>query len=184
MKKLKKSLIVAAIALTTTAGFASANKEPKWETPLIKGYGPIKYYKDAAIQPDKNLDYKVVFKITNDKRRKGVNDKLWHMARLMNLLYTAGIKKEHIHIVGIIAGKATYLVLNNQAYKKRFRTQNPNMDLLKQLTQHGAKLYVCDQALAEHHIDQKKDMNKYIMPSLSGIIDLPTYELKGYALIP
>lgn len=184
MGKLKNIIITTMFATMTTVSFASVQKNLNWKTPLIKEYGSIKYYKNAAIQPDKNLDYKVVFKITSDKMKDGVNNKLWHMARLMNLLYAGGVKKDHIHIVGIVAGKATFVVLNDQSYKKRFRTNNPNIDLLKKLTEHGVKIYVCDQALEEHHIDQKKEVSKYIIPSLSGIVDLTTFQLKGYALAP
>jgi len=162
----------------------SGNPNPTWQTPLIKGYGPIKYFSKAAIQPDKNLDYKVVFKITNDNTKDGVNATLWHIARLMNLLYVAGVKTDHIHVVGVVAGKATPIVLNNKAFQKRMHKDNPDMNLLKQLTENGVKIYVCDQAVAEHSFDPYHDLNKYIIPSLSGIIDLPTFELKGYALIP
>ncbi len=181
--KIVKKMILGACILTATTQVAFAQNNPQWETPLIKGYGPIKDYKNAAIQPDKKLDYKVVFKITSDKTKDGVNNKLWHMARLMNLLYVGDVKKSNTHIVGVIAGKATSMVLKNEAYKKRFHKNNPNLDILKKLTEHGAKIYVCDQALSEHKIKQN-ETNKYIRKSLSAIIDIPTYVLKGYALIP
>jgi len=181
--KIIKKMVIGACILTATTQVAFAQSNPQWETPLIKGYGSIKNYKNAAIQPDKNLDYKVVFKITSNKTKDGVNNKLWHMARLMNLLDVGGIKKRNTHIVGVIAGKATSIVLNNKAYKKKFHKDNPNLDLLKKLAKHGAKIYVCDQALSEHKIKQN-ETNKYIKKSLSAIIDIPTYVLKGYALIP
>jgi len=182
MKKIHK-IILGACLITATSQVAFAQNNLQWETPLIKGYGPIKDYKNAAIQPDKNLDYKVVFKITSDKIKDGVNNKLWHMARLMNLLYVGDVQKSNTHIVGVIAGKATSMVLTNEAYKKRFHKNNPNLDILKELTEHGAKIYVCDQALSEHKIEQN-ETNKYIKKSLSAIIDIPTYVLHGYVLLP
>ncbi len=188
---MKKLILLSVILLAMVqVGSAQVNNvqtnhhNPQWETPLIKGYGPIKYYSSAKIQPDKSLDYKVVFKITDGKIKDGVDNHLWHMARLLNLLYAAGVKPDHIHIVGVIAGKSTPVILNNKAYQKRFHKNNPNMDLLKQLTEHGVKIYVCDQAVAEHGIDLHQDLNKYIVPTLSAIIDLPTFQLKGYALMP
>jgi intracellular sulfur oxidation DsrE/DsrF family protein len=182
MKGLKKVIMtVCVFAIASQSALAQNNLQ--WETPLIKGYGPIKDYKNAAIQPDKNLDYKVVFKITSAKTKDGVNNKLWHMARLMNLLYVGNITKSNTHIIGVIAGKATSMVLTNAAYKKRFHKDNPNLKILQELTEHGAKIYVCDQALSEHKIRQH-ETNKFIKKSLSAIIDIPTYVLKGYALLP
>ena len=185
---MKKIILLSVILLAMNqATFAQKNnnyQNPKWETPLIKGYGPIKYYSNTAIQPDKSLDYKVVFKITSGKIKDGVDSKIWHMARFLNLLYASGIKPSHIHVVGVIAGKSTNVILNNKAYQKRFHKNNPNLDLLKQLTKNGVKFYVCNQAVAEHEIDLDTDLNNHIIPTLSAIIDLPTFQLKGYALIP
>jgi len=188
MKKLiLLSVILIAMNQITTAQKSNTkinNQNPQWETPLIKGYGRIKYYNNTVIQPDKNMDYKVVFKLTDGKLKDGVNSKIWHMARLLNLLYASGIKTTKIHVVGVIAGKGTMVILNNTAYQKRFHKNNPNLNLLKQLTENGVHFYVCNQAVAEHNINLNTDLNKYINPTLSAIIDLPTFELKGYALIP
>ncbi len=189
---MRKLVLLSVILMIAMAQIASAqvnnskvkSRAPQWETPLINGYGRIKYYPNAAMQPDKSLDYKVVFKITGDNTKDGVNGKLWHMARLMNLLYAGGIESKHVHMVGVIAGGATTIVLNNKTYKERFHKDNPNLDILKKLTEHGAIIYVCDQALAEHKISQQGEVNKYVKKSLSAIVDLPTFILKGYALIP
>ncbi len=182
--KIVKLLLVVSVFLLASVQVASAHAGPKWETPLIHGYGAIKVFKHAAIMPDKHLDYKVVFKITSAKTKDGVNNALFHMARLMNLLYVGGIESSHIHIVGVIAGPATLLALSNDVYKKRMHKFNPDLNILRQLKEHGAKFYVCNQAAAEHGINPNKQLNKYVTPSFSALIDIPTFELKGYALIP
>jgi len=182
MKIINRLILGACVLIATTqTTFAQADK--KWETPLIKGYGAIKYYKNSARQPDKNLDYKVMFHVSSDKEQDGVNNSLWHMARLMNLLYVGNVKKSNIHIVGVVVGKATPLALSNEAYKKRFNKDNPHLDILKKLTQEGVIIYVCDQALAEHKI-KHNETNKYITQSLSGLTDMAIFSLKGYALMP
>lgn len=182
--KVVKTLLVVGALLLGSAQIASAHGGPKWETPLIHGYGAIKDFKNAAIMPDKHMDYKVIFKITSAKSKDGINTVLFHMARMMNLLYAGGVKPSHIHMVGIIAGPATPIILNNDAYKKRMHKFNPNLNVLRQLTEHGAKIYVCDQAAAEHGINPNTEVNKYIIPSFSALITLPTFELKGYAFMP
>ena len=44
-----------------------------WVTPVINGYGKIKYSKNIAVQPDTNLQYKAVYKITKTEKREGIN---------------------------------------------------------------------------------------------------------------
>ena len=44
-------------------------------------------------------------------------------------------------------------------------------------------MYVCGQALAEHHIAQT-EVNPRVTIALSALTVLPTYQLKGYALMP
>jgi len=45
----------------------------QWVTPVIEGYGKIKYSRDVAVQPDTNLEYKMVYKITTSETREGIN---------------------------------------------------------------------------------------------------------------
>ena len=71
------------------------------------------------------------------------------MARMTNMLRSGGVPQSHIHMVGVIFGPATKIALNNQAYKKRFVTNNPNIGVMKALVKHGVKFFVCDQALNE-----------------------------------
>ena len=156
----------------------------EWENPVIKDYGRVKYYKDAEIQPDKKLDYKIIFDIKDAKEKDGVNKTLWHMARQLNLLGVAKIPKKNIHLVAVIHGPATSLVLSDAVYLKKYNKHNPNLDILKSLTEQGVKIYVCGQAAGENNIDPYTEMNPFINLSLSALITIPNYVLKGYVLMP
>lgn len=177
------SLIKLIITLLVVAQVASAAGGPKWESPFIRGYGPIKYYKNAANQPNKNKEYNLVIRLTSPKSRHGINGKLFLMARLTNALRMGGVPQNHIHMVGVIFGPDTTISLNNKAYYKRFLTKNPNLDVMKKLVAHGAKFFVCDQALNEHKIKQEGQLNKYVIKTLGGYIAILNYEQKGYILI-
>ncbi len=158
-------------------------KAQEWQTPAIDGYGKIKYYEDAAEQPDTSLTYKMVFDIKDEKEKDGVNVGLWKIARSLNLLKAGNISPEKIDIVAVIHGEATYLVLSNEKYQEQFKKPNPNIELLKLINEHGVKIFVCGQATASREIE-KEDMNGYIQLALSALTVLPNYQLKGYALIP
>ena len=121
-----KKIILLSVILLAMAQVGSAqvnnvqenHQNPQWETPLIKGYGPILYYQNALNQPNKNNDYNLIVRITSDVNREGINGKLFLMARLMNMFHAGGVEENHIHMVAVIFGKATFIALNNQAYKK------------------------------------------------------------------
>jgi len=38
-----------------------------WETPIIKGYGEVKFFEQAASQLNKQLDYKLIFDIKSNQ---------------------------------------------------------------------------------------------------------------------
>ena len=154
----------------------------EWLTPIIKGYGKIKYSKNIAVQPDNNLEYKIVYKITTSETREGINKGLNGIAHAINMLGCANIQNDKVKIVATIQGPATTIILNDNAYQKKFGKNNPNKEVIKLLTNYGVDLYVCSQATAYKKIS-KSDINKNITEALSGSSVLLNYQLNGYALM-
>ena len=177
-----KTIEIATTVLVLTL-FSTTMNAQQWETPIIKGYGKIKDFKDASLQPDKHKEYKILFHITSDKEKEGVNASLWHIARQINLLGVSGVPKMNVKIVAVISGPATPIVLSDTAYKKKFSKSNPNLDLMKKLTDYGVKIEVCGQAAAENDIDPYKELNSYTELTLSALIDIPTYQMRGYSVM-
>ncbi|MDM5270685.1 DsrE family protein [Sulfurovum sp. zt1-1] len=160
-----------------------AQDTAKWITPEISGYGKITYDPNLALIPKTDKDYKVIFKITNANEKEGVNSQLWHIARLVNLLSISGVKKKNIHIVAVISGDATPVVLNDIAYKKIYKKSNPNIHLINSLKDAGVELYVCSQAASERHFDFHQDINEKITVSLSALTTLIYFQQLEYILI-
>lgn len=169
------TLILIVLSLTMNA--------QEWKTPIIEGYGRIAEYENVAIKPDPNKEYKLLFHITSDKEREGVNASLWKMARIINLLGNGGVPHKNIHVVGVISGLATPITLSEKAYLKRMDAKNPNLDLMKKLTDYGAIIHLCGQAAAEKNINPSTDLNPYTKLTLSALIDIPTYQMEGYVVM-
>lgn len=176
-----KTLTIAIFTILTVSGISGYSQE--WQTPIIEGYGKIKDYKDAALQPDKNMVYKILYHITTDKEKDGINVDLWHIARQINLLGVSGVPKENVRIVAVISGPATKIVLSDESYQKRFKNKNPNTDIIKKLSGYGVDIEICGQALAEHEMDHTTEVNKNVKFTLSALIDIPTYQMKGYSVM-
>ena len=85
------------------------------------GYGEVKYFSEAAVQPDTSLAYDLLFDIKSEATKSGVNKGLGVMARTLNLLSVAGVPNEKIHLVASIHGSATFITLNEEAYQKKIR---------------------------------------------------------------
>ncbi|MGN6374595.1 MAG: DsrE family protein [Sphingomonas sp.] len=174
---------IASLFLPVALLAAPATAAPQ-ATPVIAGHGAIHPVPNAANRPDPGLDYKVVFSVTTaapapDKANPGLEK----VARLLNLLGDGGVPAGHRHVVPIVHGAATLLVLSGKAYGARFNgAANPDADLLAKLKAAGAPVHVCAQALAGFGIaDDQVDPNVVIDDS--ALTTMATLQLKGYALI-
>lgn len=175
---MKKTILLAIVLMVTQISMSQ-----EWTTPVIEGYGKIKDFKDAGIQPDRNLEYHIVFDVKDDREMDGVNIGLWKIARVINMLGDGGVPKDKIHLVAAIHGGATFASLNDSKYQEKYEKSNPNTELLQRLHDFGVELYVCAQATAAREINEA-DLNSNTELALSAMIVLANYQLKGYALMP
>ncbi len=140
---------------------------------------------DIQEKPDATMKYKLLMELTlwskDSATRKEINEGLAEAGRLINLHVAAGVPKENIEAVIVIHGGALNVLLNNDAYQKKFKTDNPNLELLKQLSSLGIKFIACGQAMAFFNFD-KKDMIPEVKVALSAKTALSTYQLKHYVL--
>ena len=182
MKPLFFILALPACLCLLMAGTALAARP--WEHPVIKAAGEIVSLPNAKVQPDPALDYKIVFDITKGKAEKGkLIPGLAKVARLINVFASAGTGPDKMDLVLVFHGPATEAALAPAAYEKKHGFANPSLALIGQLKQAGVKLYVCGQGLKEHDIAHR-DVNPQIEIALSALTVLPTYQLRGYALLP
>ena len=152
----------------------------EWKTPIIEGYGKVVLHDQAQNKPDPSKEYKIIFHIKDGKEREEVNDGLWKIARLINLMGSYDVPQEHLKIVAIISGTATPLVLTDSEHKKRQGRVNPNTDLIDKLKQHNVRILVCGQALGKNKIDPDKDLNSHVEITVSALTAIPIYQMEGY----
>jgi hypothetical protein len=68
-------------AILLLIGLAINLNAQNWEYPVIKGYGPAVSLPNAAVQPDKSLQYKILFDISKPAASNDqVNPGLDHVA--------------------------------------------------------------------------------------------------------
>jgi intracellular sulfur oxidation DsrE/DsrF family protein len=151
--------------------------------PVIKTYGQVFTVPDAGHRPDPKLEYKIVVELTeNAEKPDTLNEYIEALATLINLHAAEGVPKEKIKLAVILRKSATYAVFGNEMYREKFKCDNPNLALLKELHAAGVEFYVCGQTMLRRKIDKAKLVPEATVAS-SGLTALTTFQLQGYALI-
>jgi intracellular sulfur oxidation DsrE/DsrF family protein len=151
--------------------------------PVIKDYGSIYDIPYADEKIDPTLEYKIVVEVVRAiEKPEDINWALNNVARMLNLHAMAGVPKDKMNVVLAIHGGAAFTVMNNEEYKKKYKTDNPNLDLFKALSDAGVKIFVCGQSLIARDINKDK-MVPQVKIASSMLTTMTTYQLKGYAML-
>ena len=160
---------------------SAAGPSGVWTYPVIQGYGGVRPRPDLPSNLSPGVDYKVIVDVLHgDQNHAQVLNSLVRLARLVNLMAYAGIPRDHVHISAVLEDMAGYSVLTNDAYRKLFNVDNPNLALLHQLKSAGVDLMVCAQALAENNWSDS-DVSPDVTVTLSALTDFVVYGQRGYS---
>jgi intracellular sulfur oxidation DsrE/DsrF family protein len=158
---------------------ATCSSAQKGANPIIKNFGTI-YETENAINPDPSIEYKIVVDLkTLQRDKESINPGLNNVARMLNLHGLGGVKAENLNVAVAIHGGATDVILNNDAYQKKYELDNPNLQLIDELKEAGVELYVCGQSLLARNYEHN-EVNTQIKIGLSMLTVVTTYMHKGY----
>jgi intracellular sulfur oxidation DsrE/DsrF family protein len=136
--------------------------------------------------PDPNMKYKLLFELTgfaykgqDSTAKKEFNAGLGSVARELNLHEANGIPRKNIDAVIVVHASALYALLNNEKYKKKYGIGNPNVALIRELQNYGAKIIVCGQAMTYLNLEME-DIIPGIRQALNAQTVISSYQLKGY----
>ena len=135
-------------------------------------------------KPDADMKYKLLFNFSSGTadsvKVKAANHGLAEIGRIINLHIAAGVPKENLEIVVVAHGKALFALLNDVAFKKQFKAENPNLKIVAELQNAGAEFIACGQAMQFLDIE-KESLSQNIKIAMAAKVELSTYQLKGYA---
>ena len=135
--------------------------------------------------PDPKMNYRLLMNFTQPATKpsqaKEINGALSEVARIINLHIAAGVPKAKLTVVVIAHGSALFSLLDDAHYQKKFKINNPNSKLVKELQAAGVKFTSCGQAMK--FLEIEKDM---LLPDIrlaySAKTVISTYSLKGFIL--
>jgi len=82
----------------------------------------------------------------------------------------------------VVHSKASKDILNNEAYKKQYGTDNPNTELIKALLNTGGQIIFCGQSSMSRGIS-KEELIAGVQLSLSAMTALIQLQNEDYRLI-
>lgn len=170
-------------AADKTKAVAQATPPVTWIYPVIAKFGAIHPRPDVSGQPDPNVDYKVFIDVIGGPDDKGKHlGSLGRVARLVNLMGYAKVPPGHVHIVALLDRYAEDAALVNAAYRKRYKKNNPNLEILHALKKAGVELLICSQAIAGQGL-KDSDIDPSVTITLSGVMAPVVYGQRGYSFM-
>jgi intracellular sulfur oxidation DsrE/DsrF family protein len=151
--------------------------------PIIKDFGSVYEIPNAVEKPDPKLNYKILVDLTMASSKPDtINLGIEAAITLINLHGVGGVPKEKIKVVMAVHNAAGYTILNNEAYRARYKVDNPNLPMIQALLDAGVKIVVCGQTLKKRNIDPAT-LAPGIGVATSALTTITTHQLKGYAMI-
>jgi intracellular sulfur oxidation DsrE/DsrF family protein len=173
---------LSALAVLALPGAASRAAQAGDEL-AVPGYAVANDVQGAHELPDPTMDYKIVWGIGQGAQDPAseVNPALPVLARYVNTLAKWGVPESKRHIIVMFHQRSPNfdIVLNNDAFKKKYGKDNPNIELISALTKAGVRFRACGQAVVGRKIDQK-DINPEIQVDLWAMTSFMNLEMKGY----
>ena len=171
------------LLFTTLSLFTLYAQLPPRVNPIIKSQGGIFEIPFAVETPDPNMMYNIVIEVERESEKPDtINWALNNVARLLNLHAVGGVPAKNINVVLAIHGGAAYTTMNNEAYRAKYKMDNPNLRLYEELQAAGVKMFVCGQSIVNRKIDRTRLVPE-LKIALSMLTTVTTYQMKGYAYV-
>lgn len=173
------SLVLAGVAAVAAAG--ADTDAPEFHHPRVPRYGGIVRLPDAAEPPRSGS--KIVFDITADSQPGELNKGLEAVARYLNLNAESGFKSTDVRLALVLHGPATRTSLHDSAYARHSAaTNNPNLDLIRELKAAGVEVFVCGQSLARNRY-QRDEVAGEVTVAVSAMTVNVNKQQDGYAYL-
>ena len=172
---MKKTIIFLGMCLSA-AFFVAAQENQK----IVKDFGQTFDVENPDIKTDLNANHKIIFDVTQSSEDKSVVNKyIETAARFLNMHAKAGLQPEQLHVAITIHGGAWQDIMTNEAYKEKFGVDNPNFELINQLTEAGVDIILCGQTAGARGLN-KTNVNPNVKFALSAMTALLQYQNNGY----
>ena len=169
------------ILVATVTGVAAQWPPPKAAVvPEADGYVQIP---NVALPPTKETRYQAIFDATHAAEKPTQLVPALNMAGSeLNALAAASVPLSNAKFIVVFHGPAVDGILDNDHYKAKFGSDNPNLKVITEMKKQGVEFFVCGQYLAGEKIDPKS-LTRDVVVAADALLVLMHYQNKGYALM-
>lgn len=177
-------LAPALVASATIArGPSQDTASPAATGPVIEDYGPVYEVEAPDFATPRERETRAVFDVARSPDPPDrLNPSIVTVARFLNLHARAGVPREHLGAALVLHGGAGKDALSHAAYRKRFGTENPNLELIARLRDAGVRVILCGQTARSRGFD-RAELQEPVELALSAMTALIALQQDGYALI-
>ncbi|HTV77364.1 MAG TPA: DsrE family protein [Steroidobacteraceae bacterium] len=179
---MKAALSILAVLALSSRAFATEYPAP--QAPAIAGGTGYVEIPGAAVPMEPAHVYKTVIDGESAAPKPAqLLPALNRASLILNALTVAHVARDHQKLVIVFHGPAVDGLLRNEGYRARFGVDNPNLKVLRQLSDAGAVLYVCGQYMAGRKLGIESLAPEIKLATAASIV-LVTYQNDGYAVLP
>lgn len=151
-------------------------------TPLVKGFGQVLEVPSVDYDIDSKLHYKLVIDVMHSPYPDSLNEGLLNGARIMNLHVAAGVLPKKISVVFVLHNAAAFSLTNNEAYRKKYGRDNPNIELIQAIQAAGARITICGQSMQKRGI-ARETLLPNVQVGISALTTISTLQQQGYTIL-
>ena len=151
-------------------------------TPLVKGFGQVLEVPSVDYGIDSKLHYMLVIDVMQAPHADSLNEGLSNGARIMNLHAAAGVSPKKMSVVFVLHNAAAFTLANNEAYKKKYGCDNPNIELIQAIQAAGARITICGQSMQKRGI-AKENLLPNVQVGFSALTTIATLQQQGYTIL-
>ena len=175
-----RSILYSLLLLLIPALGTGQIKEPG---PVIPDYGAVWSIDAPDYETEMSEPLKVVFDIMNSpESHEQVNASIETAARFLNMHARAGVPVENLHVALVVHNQASKDIIDSQAYKERYGTDNPNEKLVRELIDAGVQVIFCGQSSYSRDFPRSETIEGVEL-GLSAMTALIQLQNQGYRLV-
>ncbi len=173
------NLLFLGLIFSTTIGLS----QTKSKGPIIMDFGEVFTIENTDFKVDTSRSYKAVFDIMNSpESNEDLNGSIETAARFLNMHAQSGLPIEQLSVALVVHHNASKDIITNEAYQKRYGTNNPNQKLIQSLLDSGAQIIFCGQSSKARDFP-KNELIEGVQLSLSAMTALIQLQDENYRLI-
>lgn len=163
------------LIIVAFSGFSQKTKGP-----IIKNHGAVWEIENPDFKTDKSQEFKVVFDVKDGPESDTeINKNLNTVARFLNMHAQSGIPASQLTVALIVHGTAARNLLADQAFKERYKVDNPNRELVESLLEAGVEIIMCGQSSKTRELP-KEDLIPGVKIALSAMTANIQLQNQGY----